>query len=197
MPLPVLVEQLCEDCRFCWWPLLRFVTFHSSFNQNSIQLFCIRIASSRFPPVFGLFFLCEGTEQKKSSSERHTCIASSRFELRILQSSAVLKCYCDDFIRFLRSCMHSNVSICGSSDLFLLEEDDMSAARSLFIMTVWLWRRELSDHMRTVCTACSLALNDSIWRQITNNTEQICFIFIIRQTHYWVCVHTSGCIGNT
>lgn len=105
MPLPVLVEQLCEDCRFCWWPLLRFITFHSSFNQNSIQLFCIRIASSRFPPVFGLFFLCEGTEQKKSSSERHTCIASSRFELRILQSSAVLKCYCDDFIRFLRSCV--------------------------------------------------------------------------------------------
>lgn len=65
MPLPVLVEQLCEDCRFCWLPLLRFITFHSSFNQNSIQLFCIRIASSRFPPVFGLFFSMWGDWTEK------------------------------------------------------------------------------------------------------------------------------------
>lgn len=197
MPLPVLVEQLCEDCRFCWWPLLRFVTFHSSFNQNSIQLFCIRIASSRFPPVFGLFFYVRGLNRKRVQVRD---IPASRPPVlnweffRALPFSNVIVMTLSGFYVLV---LHTNVSICGSSDLFLLEEDDMSAARSLFIMTVWLWRRELPDHMRTVCTACSLALNDSIWRQITNNTEQICFIFIIRQTHYWVCVHTSGCIGNT
>lgn len=173
--------------------LLCFVTFYSHLIGIKLNYFVSGIAFSRFPPVFALFFLyVRRLNRKRVQARDIPASCPPPFELRIHQSSArsqmILWWLYQVFGVFLFFFMFLFcIQMFPSVDRLTF---------SCWEKTMWLWRKELPDHMKTACTACSLALNNSTWREQNHeNTKQTCFIFfIIHQACYWPCAHTSGYI---